>query len=167
RAFDCPIPALPVLIGKHSMPSRRSILAALFFVIAPILHAADYDVVVYVRVPCRIAAAIASQREGARTLLIEPTKHVGGLNTSGLNTAETEHMLKWTFGGIALELYERLGKHYGMSGPGFYFGSSVVEKQFTEMLAEAKVPVRFGLRVDKVEKDGARIRRIVLSDGSS
>ncbi len=34
-------------------------------------------------------------------MLIEPTKHVGGLNTSGLNKAETQHMLKWTFGGIA------------------------------------------------------------------
>src|SRR5204862_3499877 len=32
---------------------------------------------------------------------------------------------------------------------------------------EAEVPVRFGLRVEKVEKEGARIRRIVLSDGSS
>src|SRR6266446_4741429 len=128
--------------------------------------ASDFDVVVYGGVPCGIAAAIAAAREGASVLLIEPTKHVGGLNTSGLNTAETEHMLKWTFGGIALEFYERLGRHYGMKGPAFYFESSVAEKHFTEMLADAKVPVRFGLRVEKVEKDGARIRRIILSDGS-
>src|SRR5438094_832508 len=101
----------------------------------------DYDVVVYGGVPCGIAAAIAAAREGAKVLLIEPTKHVGGLNTSGLNTAETEHMLKWTFGGIALEFYQRLGMHYGMKGPAFYFESGIAEKLFNEMLAEAKVQV--------------------------
>src|SRR6186713_1446817 len=98
------------------MPHRRFFLAAfLAFLTLPSLRAADYDVVVYGGVPCGVAASIAARREGAKTLLIEPTKHVGGLNTSGLNTAETEHMLKWTFGGIAQEFYTRLGKHYGRS----------------------------------------------------
>jgi len=130
--------------------------------------AADsFDVVVYGGVPCGIAAAIAAAREGARVLLIEPTRHVGGLNTSGLNTAESEHMLKWTFGGIALDFYERLGRHYGMTEPAFYFESGTAEKVFKEMLEEAKVPVRFGLRVEKVLRQGAAIERIVLSDGSS
>jgi len=85
----------------------------------------NYDVVVYSGVPCGIGASIAASREGAKTLLIEPTKHVGGLNTSGLNTAETEHMLKWTFGGIAQEFYFRMGRHYGKSDPAYYFESSV------------------------------------------
>ena len=79
--------------------------------------APGWDVVVYSGVPCGVSASIAAAREGAKTLLIEPTRHVGGLNTSGLNTAETEHMLKWTFGGIAQEFYTRLGQHYGKSGP--------------------------------------------------
>jgi FAD-dependent oxidoreductase family protein len=130
-------------------------------------QSADADVVVYGGVPCGVAASIAASREGARTLLIEPTKHVGGLNTSGLSTAETEHMLKWTFGGVALEVYQRIGKHYGMWGPAYYFEPHVAEKVFNDMLAEAKVAVRYGLRVEKVEKDGARIRGIVLSDGST
>ncbi len=126
----------------------------------------DFDVVVYGGVPCGIAAAIAAAREGAKVLLIEPTKHVGGLNTSGLNTAETEHMLKWTFGGVAREVYERIGRHYGKWEPAYYFESHIAEKVFTDMLAEAKVPVRFSVRVEKVEKEGARIRGITLSDGS-
>src|SRR5437762_3953931 len=126
-----------------------------------------FDVVVYSGVPCGIAAAVAAAREGAHVTLIEPTKHVGGLNTSGLNTAETEHMLKWTIGGIALEFYERLGKLRGTDKPAFYFASSEAEKAFNEMLADAKVIVRFGERVERVEKDDARkIRSIELSDGS-
>jgi hypothetical protein len=133
-----------------------------------ILDAADiaksYDVVVYGGVPCGFAAAIAAAREGARVLLIEPTKHVGGLSTSGINTAESEHMLKWTIAGLALEFYERLGKHYGTNKAEYYFESSVAEKVMLDMLAEAKVPVVYGVRVEKVDKKGAQIRSITLSN---
>ena len=124
------------------------------------------DVVVYGGVPCGIAAAIAAAREGAKVVLIEPTKHVGGLSTSGINTAETEHLLKWTVGGISLEFYQRLGKHYGTGKPEFYFESGAAEKVYLEMLAEAGVTVRYGLRVESVEKTGSRIESIGLSDGS-
>ena len=78
----------------------------------------DTDVLVYGAVPCGIAAAVAAAREGAAVLLIEPTNHVGGLSTSGINTAESEHMLKWTIGGFADEFYRRMGKHYQKAGVG-------------------------------------------------
>lgn len=134
-----------------------------------VLSAADiaqsYDVVVYSGVPCGFAAAIAAAREGATVLLIEPTKHVGGLSTSGINTAESEHMLKWTIGGLALEFYERLGKHYGTHKAEYYFESSVAEKVMLEMLAEAKVPILYGQRVEKVDKRGTQIRSITLRNG--
>ena len=55
--------------------------------------------VVYSGVPCGIAASITVVCEGGKVVLIEPTKHVGGLSTSGINTAESERMLKWTIGG--------------------------------------------------------------------
>ena len=100
-------------------------------------------------------------------LLIEPTKHVGGLSTSGINTAETEHMLKWTIGGFADEFYRRLGKHYGTGHPDYFFESSVAEKVYLDMLAEAGVVVRYGASVEKIGKDGSRITGITLTDGSS
>ena len=153
-------------MGNSVIPMRLPRFLCLLLLSATAAFAEDYDVVVYSGVPCGISASIAAAREGAKTLLIEPTRHVGGLNTSGLNTAETEHMLKWTFGGIAQEFYTRLGQHYGKPGPAYYFESGVAEKTFLAMLNEAKVEVRYSLRVDKVEKDGARIRSITLSDGS-
>ncbi len=128
----------------------------------------NYDVVVYSGVPCGIAAAIAAAREGSRVLLIEPTKHVGGLSTSGINTAESEHMLKWTIGGIAREFYERLGKEYGTGKAEFYFESSVAEKVYNAMLAEAKVEVLSGVPFDyAVMAEGRKIQSIQLTDGSS
>jgi len=160
-------------IGSNELPLTMITLRFLCILLVSSIGASaqtpapDYDVIVYGGVPCGIAASIAAARDGARTLLIEPTRHVGGLNTSGLNTAESEHMLKWTFGGIAQEFYRRLGQHYGKNEPAYYFESSVAEKTFLAMLAEAKVEVRYGLRVEKVAKDGTRIRSISLSDGTT
>lgn len=157
---------------------RRFFVAALFAAASlnPVLaqdtaptppaDAPAYDVVVYSGVPCGVAASVAAAREGAKTLLIEPTKEVGGLNTSGLNTAETEHMLKWTFGGVAQEAYQRMGWEYGRWNPVYYFESKVAAKVFHAMLDEAKVEVKYGVRVDKVEKEGTTIKSITLSDGS-
>ncbi|MEZ0385970.1 MAG: FAD-dependent oxidoreductase [Verrucomicrobium sp.] len=172
------------------MPTRRILGVALTFAVAssfgwnPRLNAQEaaaapavpvpvespaptYDVVVYGGVPCGVAAAVAASREGGKTLLIEPTKDVGGLNTSGLNTAETEHMLKWTFGGVAQEAYQRMGWDYGRWQPVYYFESKVVAKVFHAMLSEAKVEVRYGLRVTGVQKEGTAIKSITLSDGNT
>lgn len=125
------------------------------------------EIVVYGAVPCGIAAAIAAARMGRRVLLLEPSRHVGGLSTSGINTAESEHLLHWTIGGIALEFYQRLGKEYGTGKAEFYFESSVAEKVYLDMLREAGVEVRYGVRVERVEKAGGAIREIGLSDGTS
>jgi hypothetical protein len=129
-------------------------------------HAIDPDIIVYSGVPCGIAASITAAREGAEVVLIEPTKHVGGLSTSGINTAESEHMLKWTIGGFADEFYRRLGKHYGTGQAEYFFESSVAEKVYLDMLKEAGVEVRYGASVDAVTKDGAKITGIALTDGT-
>lgn len=138
------------------------------------------DVLVYSGAPCGIASAITAAREGAKVILIEPEKHVGGLSTSGINTAETEHMLKWTIGGFAGEFYGRIARHYEETKdtqaplpPGdrlntpYFFESSVAQKVYDDMLKEAGVEIRFGAPVDKVEKDGANITSITLTNGAT
>ncbi len=137
--------------------------AALIFATG-LTHAVD--VVVYSGVPCGIAAAVMAARGGAKVLLIEPSKHVGGMSTSGINTAESEHMLKWTIGGFADEFYRRLGAHYCTGKAEYFFESSIAEKVYLEMIAEAGVEVRFGSSVDAVKKEGSRIAGITLTDGA-
>lgn len=126
-----------------------------------------YDVAVYSGAPCGIAAAVAAAREGARVVLIEPSGHVGGLNTSGLNTAESEHMLTWTIGGIAREFYTRLGTLYGRSAPLYYFESHTAERAFGDMLADAGVEVCFGRQIHHVHKDGHTVVDMTFADGST
>ncbi len=153
-------------------PTRREFLALPAAAIAGCAapgpaKAPARDVVVYGGTPGGVTAAVAAARLGASVLLVEPSGHVGGLNTSGINTAETEHMLKWTIGGLSLEFYERLGRAHGKAEPAFFFESGVAEKAFEAMLAEAGVAVRRNLRVSGTEKRGPRIERIALSDGST
>ncbi len=153
-------------------------LALAFVLLAP--AAATPDIVAYSGVPCGIAAAVTAAREGAKVVLIEPTKHVGGLSTSGINTAESEHMLPWTIGGFADEFYRRMGRHYEENKAQpirphsdkrldtvYFFESSVAEKVYLDLLREAGVEVRYGASVATVKKDGATITGITLTDGTT
>jgi hypothetical protein len=125
----------------------------------------QYDVVVYGGVPGGVAAAIAAARNGAKTALIEQTRHVGGLSTSGVNTSEIEHMLEPTYGGIAMEFYRRIGTHYGFDLPQYRWESHVAEQIYLDMLREAGVDVWFEHTLDSVAVEGKRIKSISFKDG--
>lgn len=124
-----------------------------------------YDVVVYGGTPSGVIAGVAAAREGSKVLLIEQTKHVGGLNTSGIGTAESEHMIEESISGLPLEFYSRMSKFYGKSKTEFYFESHVAEQTFNEMLKEAKVDVIYEAFVNKVSKKGVAIQTISLTNG--
>lgn len=112
------------------MKSTFALIPVLLLEPLPALQSASRDIVVYSGVPCVIAASLTAGREGAKVVLIEPPKHVGGPSTRGINTAESEHMLQWTTGGFADEFYRRLGKHHGTGQLAYVFESSVAEKVY-------------------------------------
>ena len=60
----------------------------------------EYDVCVYGGTPGGITAAISAAREGASVVLLEQTRHVGGLTTSGLNRDECNQLARQTLGGL-------------------------------------------------------------------
>ncbi len=124
-----------------------------------------YDVVVYGGTPGGVIAAVAAAREGSKVLLIEQTRHVGGLNTSGIGTAESEHMIEETISGLPMEFYKRVSEAYTPAKSLFYFESHKAEKVFNDLLAEAKVDLVFEAFVDKVQKNGGVIRAIELTNG--
>ena len=162
-------------------PLVRALFRALPLAFAPVSPAAAApDIIVYGGVPCGIAAAVMAAREGAKVVLIEPTKHVGGLSTSGINTAESEHMLQWTIGGFADEFYQRMGRHYAENKAQqirphsdkrldtvYFFESSVAEKVYLDLLKEAGVEVRYDASVATVKKYGAKIIGLTLTDGTT
>ena len=88
--------------------------AALFCVIAvftkPVNAGNEFDVVVYGGTSAGVAAAIQVARSGKTVVLIEPSKHVGGLTSGGLGATDIGN--KRVIGGISREFYRRVRAHY-------------------------------------------------------
>jgi hypothetical protein len=134
------------------------------------VRAARYDVVVYGGTPAGICAAIAAARAEKSVVLLEQTRHVGGLSTSGLNRDEGEHMDRSTFGGLCEKFTFEAARRSGAGTENTRRGSRVwlsriAEQVFLEMLRDAKVPVFFSQLLGNVRKEGARIVEIRAADG--
>jgi len=132
--------------------------------------AKDYDIVIYGGTPAGITAAIAASREGASVVLLEQTRHVGGLSTSGLNRDEGEHMDRSTFGGLSdrftIEAAKRSGSKTENAEGARIWQSHIAEQVFLEMLKEASVPIRYEQLLKKVEKAGTRITKLQVRGGT-
>ena len=147
----------------------RFIIAFLF---AALLRGQNtYDLIVYGATAGGVITAVSGAREGLHVLLIAQGNHVGGMATSGLS--RTDFGQKRVIGGYALEFFHRVGKKYQIERYGeevaWYYEPQVGEQVFREMLAEAKVDVRFGLRLLEqggVVKDGAHLTAIVTNGGT-
>lgn len=137
---------------------------------APSQVVETYDVVVYGGTPGGITAAVSASREGASVVLLEQTRHVGGLSTSGLNRDELEHMDKKTMGGLSEEFVNEAARRSRLppKPPGFnirgprVWQSHIAEKVFLEMLEAAKVPVRFEQLLDGVAKKDGRLTELTV-----
>jgi FAD dependent oxidoreductase len=154
-------------------------------------QAADvYDIVIYGGTSGGVVAAIQARRMGKTTVLVEPTKFVGGLTTGGLGATDIGN--KKAIGGISREFYSRIFKYYADDskwtvqtraqyyakkahgntsadeGTMWTFEPHVASQIYADMLKEADVPVVFGERLDLksgVIKDGTRVTKIVMESG--
>jgi len=131
----------------------------------------EADVCVYGATPGGITAAISAAREGASVVLLEQTKHVGGLSTSGLNRDEGEHMDRATLGGLCQDFTAEAARRSGSSTEAIQRGarkwqSKVAEQVFLDMLKRAGVPVRYEQLLEKVEKNGTRITKLQVRSGT-
>lgn len=122
------------------------------------------DVVIYGGTAGGAMAAIAAAKEGEHVILLEPGRHIGGMLSGGLGSTDVGR--REIIGGLALEFYERVFRHYGRPmweyrGP----EPRVAEKILLDWLQEAGVDVRLESRLESVSKEGRRIVEIVLASG--
>ncbi len=138
------------------------------------------DVIVYGATPAGFCAAIGAAREGATVLLVEPTAHVGGVNTGGLCFSDSNQMFRTHLKGVFEEFHLRIEADYKSRGVTLPYDVSVkddhkpwtyephVSMRVTKaMLDEAKVKVVTGKVLASVQKDGTRITSFTTRDGDS
>ncbi|MEM9703633.1 MAG: FAD-dependent oxidoreductase, partial [Planctomycetota bacterium] len=150
-------------------------------------------VVIYGGTSGGIAAAIQAKRMGADVVLLEPSSHLGGLTTGGLGATDIGN--KAAIGGLSLEFYTRVGKHYADRAnwvqeqpedyrsrrnavnldpenpqPFWTFEPHVASTIYAAMLAEAGVSPLMNSPLDRspggVQKTDGRITSIRLKDGT-
>ncbi len=125
------------------------------------------DVAVYGATAGGVMAAIAAAECGARTLLLEPGRHVGGMISGGLGKTDMERQ-EHVIGGYARRFFERVGAHYGQP-IAWRFEPHVAERVLVDWLDAAGVEVRFGAALAGVAgaSRGGRIRSALLVSGES
>jgi len=136
------------------------------------------DVIVYGSTPGGFCAAIAAAREGASVILLEPTNHVGGLNTGGLSHCDSNQMVRSTLMGLFDEWHTRVVKDYTdrsikapynpakKDGSRWTFEPHVAMRVTMQMLDEAGVTVLTERYLKSVTLKGPRITSLVTSNGT-
>jgi hypothetical protein len=123
----------------------RRFLFPLLLLLAAVLHAQDYDVLVYGATPSGIAAAIAAAKDGERVLLVEPSRRIGGLMTNGLSHTDfrTVEGLNGSFLDFAHRVENYYRETYGADSAqvrdsfhGTQFEPKVALATFEKMIAE-------------------------------
>lgn len=136
------------------------------------------DVAIYGATPAGFCAAIAAAREGAQVVLLEPTAHIGGVNTGGLSFSDSNQTVRSTVMGLFDEWHTRVEADYASRGISLPYVVSVKDHRHwtyephvalrvtRQMLDEAKVKVVINCVLQSVIKDGARIRQVLTSRGT-
>src|SRR6478752_3447314 len=94
----------------------KSTLVLLLALIGCAHAASEADVIVYGATPGGFCAAIAAAREGASVILLEPTEHIGGVNTGGLSFSDSNQTVRSTVMGLFDEWHRRVEQDYEERG---------------------------------------------------
>jgi len=155
----------------------RLLLALGLLLLARPAQAAEADIIVYGATPGGFCAAIAAAREGAKVVLLEPSTHVGGVNTGGLSFSDSNQTVRSTLLGLFEEWHQRIAADYAGRGVKLPYDVAVkdnsvwtyephVAARVTDaMLKEAGVSVLTKQTLEGVEKAGSRIIGLRTSGG--
>jgi hypothetical protein len=150
----------------------------MFFVLstAAACQATQVDVLVYGATPGGCCAAVAAAREGAKVILLEPSDHVGGVNTGGLCFSDSNQTVRRTVLGLFEEWHLRVEAEYARRGVAlpyqvkvkdhkpWTYEPHVAAKVTKELLDEAGVQVLKRRALRSVVKEGAFIRKVVTGE---
>jgi hypothetical protein len=126
------------------------------------------DVVVYSATPSGLAATLQAHRLGRSVILLEPTRHIGGMSSSGIGIADVGN--RFTIGGIAKEFFAKVASIYGSGVPdaleGRAYEPHVAEAAFEQMLPRCNVRLVRGVELAQADKNGSQLLTVSARNGS-
>jgi len=142
---------------------------------------AKYEVAVIGGGPAGVAAAIASARTGAKTVLIEPNSYLGGAGTASLvgpwmtNYYKDTQVIRGVFQDVVDELvhyegstgtlkcpYDNPGETKGTGGHITPFDVEILKFVLNKLVIEAGCDIRFNTLVDEVHATDGKIYSVGL-----
>lgn len=130
-----------------------------------------FDLVVYGATAGGVMTAVSGARQGLKTVLLEPGRHVGGMATGGLS--RTDVGKREVIGGLALEFYFLVGQKYEMprylNPVAWFYEPKVGEAVMLAMLKSNGVTLLLNHRLKEksgVTKEGLRITEIATENGA-
>jgi len=121
------------------------------------------DVCIYGATSGGVIAAASLARLGRSVLVVEPTRHVGGMTSGGLGWVDFGRAN--SIGGATKNYFEAVRAHYAAEGiktNGWSIEPHVAELLFEKILGDRNIEVIREARLRSVKKEGRRIRSITL-----
>ncbi|TAH20404.1 MAG: FAD-dependent oxidoreductase [Cytophagales bacterium] len=123
----------------------------------------EVDICVYGGTASGVITAYTAKKMGKSVILIEPTKHLGGLTTGGLGFTDIGN--KFAITGLARDFYRRIGQHYGKFEQ-WIFEPHVAENLLLTYIKEANINVLYQNRLLSVDKNDGFIGSIVIENAA-
>ncbi|MDB6139207.1 MAG: xly 2, partial [Verrucomicrobiaceae bacterium] len=156
-------------------------LLAAFILAVPRLRSEEVsaDVLVYGATPAGVCAAVGAAREGATVVLVEPSAHVGGVNTGGLCFSDSNQTDRTALRGLFEEFHLRMEANYTKRGiqlpykvaeknqKPWTYEPHVAAQVTADLLKEAGVRVLTGEVLKQVTKEAARIQSFTTAKGDT
>jgi hypothetical protein len=118
----------------------------------------DFDIVIYGASPAAVSAACQAKKMGKTVGIFVFRRHVGGMSSSGLS--DVDYGKKESIGGMAKKVFLDFFKKQVQS-------PAEVETLFLTLLTDLDIPVFFEHRLQKVEREGDRITKVVFENGNA
>lgn len=128
----------------------------------PVRERLQTDICIYGGTSAGVIAAVQAVRLGLKTVILDPTDHLGGLTAGGLGW--TDFGRQAAIGGLSRDFYRRVGRHYGRDEE-WRFEPHVAEAVFQELVREHAITVHHRQYLEAVQRDGAGIASVRMLGG--
>jgi len=120
------------------------------------------DLCIYGGTSGGIAAAVTAKRLGLSVIVLETSRHPGGLTAGGLGLTDIGN--KQAIGGISREFYRNVGKYYGVDEH-WRFEPHVAELVFQDWIRAEQIEIHYDTFLARVELRDNKLTRVWTENG--